>query len=126
MNEKQSRDLKALRQVEPNLTEEEFLTFSCNLYSWDGRNSRQLQKKLDRLRMAAHRNVELKKYNAKSWSAGRCYTKGHETWARQDDEPLTEKDFESLRVLSYGQSTMTKGTPGDKEAFINWACDSGD
>lgn len=124
MNEKQEADLKKFREIDPFLSEEEFLSFKVTLYSYD--HGKYLEEKLVRLRQRAYRDTVLKRYDVKSWNAGRCYNKGSETWARVDGDPLTEEDIQAIKALSYGQYTGTKNVAGDLEAFVTWACDSSD
>ena len=121
--DKQMDDYRRVLEVQ-EMTLEHFLELNIVLYSWD--HGDRLRYHLQYREGQLYRATHLERYDASSWNAGRCYTKGTEKWRRQDGAPLTAADEQAIKLISRGQGNCFTGTTGDQFIQLDWACDSSD
>lgn len=129
-NDRMKASFEKYRSLDPSLTEEEFEKFNPHyviLQEWQMEYEDEfILNVLKMARAELHRRTYLEKFDASSWNAGRCYTRGIEKWRRKDGQPMTAEDREALRYASYGQIVGVQGEIGDNFLVVNWSRDSSD
>lgn len=127
MTDRQCADYQHCLTVDPNMTMQHFLDLGIRVYPSYVGSETLIRRHIARAETTLYRKTHLLKFDASSWNAGRCYTRGKEKWRRQDDQPLTQQDVDAISALCYGQLTqISEGDVGDSYVLVTWACDSSD
>jgi hypothetical protein len=56
----------------------------------------------------------------------RGYSRGILVYKRKDNQPMQKEDIEALSAISFGQTSIVKGSPGQSNCTVQFECDSTD